>query len=465
MPQNILAKKLLHNATKMLHCKGKIMGSYRSETLVTVHPFTRQVEDDEVVIGHLDTAIFLVLPTDAVEILDDLAKGRSIGEVQSIYGEKYGEIPDLEDLLSILEAKGFVQPLNPEKIWESKPGHSPDQISSLNSNDGHLNSHPAIIQRLTKPSPVRYHFEYFPQSVARKIFSRAGMLIWSSIVGLALIAIVAKPSLLPNWEAYFFKDHATLMILALMGLDCVTLFLHEMAHLVAARSLGVSCRMGISHRMWMLVAETDMTGIWSVPRQKRYLPFLAGVLLDVVCAAILVLIFFADLQGWILLPPVVFQLGRALLLNYFLGLLWQCYFFLRTDFYYIIATFLKCKNLMKDTEVFLWNKLGRLIHSIRQVDQSHIPRRERRVIAGYSLLWLIGRTAALGSFCFIILPVTWHYFIKLSGVLSAGYFANPSAFIDALLMIMMVCIPQSLGLWLWFQSFRTTRRQAVIVRS
>jgi hypothetical protein len=52
------------------------------------------------------------------------------------------------------------------------------------------------------------------------------------------------------------------MQLLVMVIGYATVFLHEMAHLVAARgAVGVSSRLGISHRLWYLVAETDMTGV------------------------------------------------------------------------------------------------------------------------------------------------------------------------------------------------------------
>lgn len=413
------------------------MGTYTTNTRVAVSAFTRQADEEEVVIGHPETAVFLVLPPDAVELLDSLATGKTVGEVQAAYQAKYGEVPDLEDLLTFLESKGFVHPQ-----MHSRELSGSDQAKSRT---GTINS--------SRPPLVRYHFANFPKPLAQALFCRMAMMSYGGLIALALIAIAADPTIVPGWDAYFFKQNATMMILIMVILDCITLFLHEMAHLVAARALGVSCRMGISHRLWMLVAETDMTGIWSVSRHQRYLPFLAGPLLDTVSASVLVLILSLQQRGLISLPPVIFQIGRALLLNYLLGLLWQCYFFVRTDFYYVLANFFRCKNLMKDTEVFVRNQVARL-RRMRQVDQSHIPIKERRVIRLYAILWCLGRVAALYALGFITLPLIWHYSLSLLPILRAGYQANPYAFVDALLMLSMVCIPQGIGLWLWLRSFQ-----------
>ena len=53
--------------------------AYALSDFVEVFPFTRQPEGDEVVIGRPDIGVFLALPAEAVEILDDLAAGRSVG--------------------------------------------------------------------------------------------------------------------------------------------------------------------------------------------------------------------------------------------------------------------------------------------------------------------------------------------------------------------------------------------------
>ncbi|MBW4567149.1 MAG: hypothetical protein KME31_03740 [Tolypothrix carrinoi HA7290-LM1] len=409
------------------------MGQYTGDMLVAVYPFTRQSEGEEVVIGRTDTAVFLVLPSDAVELLDYLADGKTVSQAQSLYQEKYGEVPDIEELLDFLERKGFVQFL--EK-----------------------NGNTVFVSSAEKPTQLRFHFANFPRSLAQRLFSRPVLISCGVLIGLALVAIALEPSIVPGWGAHFFQKNLTLMRLVLILMSYLVLFLHEMAHLIAARAVGVSSRMGISNRLWILVAETDMTGVWAVPRNQRYLPFIAGSLLDAVSASVLTLMLFAHSHAWLVLPLVVFQLSRAMLLIYLLGLLWQCYFFVRTDFYYVIGNFFRCKSLMKDTEVYLRNQLARFTRSVRKVNQSHIPAFERRVIRIYAILWLVGRIAAFGVLFLISIPLMWHYYLAVFGVLSAGYQTNPYAFIDALLMLLLVLTPKGVGFWLWIRSFRSSQR-------
>lgn len=407
------------------------MNNYTTNSLVSVHPFTRQTEGSEVVIGIPGNDLFLVLPHDAVELLDYLASGKTIGEAKSIYQDKYGEIPDLEDFIHGLERRGFVTIMG-DSSFDRAVAKTPGK-SQIN----------------------RYHFANFPQSLAQKIFSIPALIIYGFLVGLALVLAIAEPEIIPSWKAYFFQQNTTLMILSLIAIDFAILFIHEMAHLIAARSLGVFCRLGISHRMWTVVAQTDMTGIWNVPRHKRYLPLLAGSLIDLVSAAILVIILFAHHQEWLMIHPIGSQLLQACLLNYLMGLLWQGYFFMRTDFYYIFANLFGCKNLLQDTEIFARNQISRIFPRIRRIDQSHIPVYERRVIRIYTILWLLWRTAAIIVLVLINLPLMWHYCGSLFTTLSAGYSIHPYAFIDALFLLILFLLTQCLGLGMWIWGFQT----------
>jgi hypothetical protein len=417
------------------------MRRYTTTTSVIVYPFTRQDEGQDIIIGRADISIFLVLPPDAVELLDYLAIGKTIGEAKLLYRQKYNEVPDLEELLTALEDYGFVQPLE-----KNETPHFYVATEATN----HLDK----AKYITK----RYHFTNFPQSLAKQLLSRPILLTCVSLIVLALMAVVVEPSVLPGWDAYFFQENLTLMRLTLVLLNYTTLFLHELAHLIAARAVGVFSRLGISNRMWYLVAETDMTGIWSIPRNQRFLPFLAGSLLDATSASILILIFFTQIQGYFTLHPVIFQLSRALLLTYLMRLLWQCYLFIRTDFYFVIANFFKCKSLMRDTETYLRNQIAKFIHTNRQINQSHIPKSERQIIRWYALLWILGRIAAFGSLIFITAPLLWHYSLKVIVVLSAGYYTDPFAFWDALLLAVIFLLPQFVGFWLWIRSFYIPQR-------
>ncbi|WP_392535105.1 hypothetical protein [Nostoc sp. C117] len=408
------------------------MTRYPADALVSIYPFTRQPEGDEFIIGRVDTNIFLALPSDAIELLDYLAAGKTIGQAQSFYQKKYNEVPDIEGLLEVLEENDFVNILSSRQIVLSTDTKQPKQIN---------------------------HFTQISQSAAQKLFSKKALIGCGLVILLAVVAVSLNPAIMPSYQAFVFTQNVTMMTLILTGINVIAVFLHEMAHLVAAKAVGISCQLRLSNRLWILVAETDMTGIWGVPRNQRYLPFLAGPLLDVVLTSILLLILFAQKQEWLAINPIALQLMQAIALSYLLGLLWQCYFFVRTDFYYVIANFFRCRSLMKDTKVFLQNQIFRLLRFSHPTDQSSIPRGEMRVIRCYAVIYVLGHIAAFWSFFFIGIPTMWNYASLLLGTLSAGYQSNPYAFTDALVMGLLVFGIQGIGIFLWINSLRLTKRR------
>lgn len=400
------------------------MSKFHAEAQVTVYPFSRQPEGSEVIIGRPDTGTFLSLPPEAVKILDHLATGKTVGEAQEHYFRQYGETPDLEDLLELLESRGLVWPA--ETLQQPVP-------------EGDA-------------AAKRYHFTSIPQRWAARLFSPLVLGIGALLVLSAVAAVVIVPDIVPGWSALYFETHRTLKSLSVILLSYVTLFIHEMGHLLAARATGVGSRLGISHRLWILVAETDLTGLWAIPRQKRYLPLLGGPIVDLVSASVVLLLLFAHAKGWLSPPTLALEFLRALFFIYLIQILWQLLFFVRTDFYYVFATFFGCKNLKRDTEDFLRNRLARFLPRLTATDQSHIPRSELQVVRVYSLFWLGGRLVALGMLVFISLPLFVRYLQAVAATLSAGFRNHPYAFLDSLMLAAFAVIPFSLGLGLWLRS-------------
>jgi hypothetical protein len=412
------------------------MGNYLADTIVTIYPFTQQADGEEVIIGNATNSSFLSLPPAAVEILVDLATGKTVGEAQVCYEEKYGENPDIEDFLNMLELEGFVAA--PEASGEADSNAIPTNTNT--------NTKPA-----TQPiKPIKYHFQQIPQSFASKLCS------WPVLVGCGLIILagisvqVLDSSLWPHPSDIVFTQNLSVMSLGLLALTYTAIFLHEMAHLVAARAVGVSSRLGISNRLWDLVAETDMTGIWAVPKRQRYLPFAAGMLTDLTSMALVSLLLFSHNRGWLALPTPLFLLLHGLVFTYTVRLIWQFYFYVRTDVYYIFVNAFNCKNLLNDTQTFLLNQLSRVIPAIRKVAQDNIPSREMRVIQYYSIFYLLGRGFAFAALIFLSLPVLWSYIVELTGKLTTS--SDWYAFGDTVLFTLVFVIFEGGGFFLWIRS-------------
>jgi hypothetical protein len=307
-------------------------------------------------------------------------------------------------------------------------------------------------------APRRYHFTNFPQTLAEKLFSWPVILGSLGLIALATVLVLLDPQLMPRPRDLYFPDHRTLCATVLALFGYATIFVHEFGHLVAARSLGINSRIGISHRLWYLVAETDLTGLWSVPRRQRYLPMLAGVLIDLASASLLIMLLWAHAHQMLTLPVLVLRLVRALGITYLLRVAWQFFFYIRTDFYFVIANFLNCRNLLKDTEVFLRNQLARVLGFIRRVDQSAIPAAELRIIRIYSVIWVAGRLLSFFLFFWVTIPVAIRYIVNLTAAFRAGYANNRYNFLDALLLTAYFMVPLVTGFSLWITGFMRRER-------
>jgi len=397
--------------------------SFAEDSRVEVVPFSRQDEGEEVVVGRIDADTFLALPREAVEVLDDLAAGCTVGEARGLYQQRHGEIPDLEDFLGLMQEKGFV---------------------AVAGNLGAITP--------TAAAPRKYHFENLPGWLPRLFFGRPALCVYGLWIALGAGVVLRRPDLVPGRRALFFQHFQTLKILAVVGLSCVTLFLHEMSHLLAARAAGVKARLGIGHRLWILVAETDMTDLWSVPKRQRFLPILAGPLTDLVTVSFLLCALDAADRGWIHLSPLAREMTRAVFFSYVIQISWQLFFFVRTDLYFAVATFFNCKNLLGDTEQFLKNQLARVLPSVQPVDQSHIPAAERRVIRAYSAVWLLGRAVAFFLLLTVTLPLTVAYLEKIGGSLRHGIGADGLEYLDALMMVILSTALFGVGMGLWIRS-------------
>jgi putative peptide zinc metalloprotease protein len=377
---------------------------------VVVHPFVEQPDGEYVIIGDPSRGCFLSVPAEAILLLRLLAAGATIGEAGAAYERAYGAPPDVDDFLRALADEGFVE---------------------LQSTT--VSPHSTVVPRA---STRRYHFENFPVSVARRLCSLPVLAAIGALVGMAALV--------------FERDQVSLTALLVL-ISVATLFAHEMAHLVAARAAGIPSRMGLGNRLWILVAETDMTGIWMASRRQRCVAFLAGPLFDMANVAVLVVLQFAANRGWLALDSTVLLLVRAWLFVGLTRLLWQLYFFVPTDFYYVIGTVSGCRSLMHDTQVYLLNHLARVVGRIRRIDQSGIPPAEMRVVRWFAAVWIGGRALAFGSLFAITLPVLAGYGVMLGSQAFRPVFEGP-------LLPLLGAALQIIGILVWVRSSFRQRR-------
>ncbi len=400
--------------------------TFGSESRVMVLPFSQQIEGEEVIIGRVETGTFLAIPRLAVEVLEGLADGKSIGEVTELYREAHGEVIDLTEFLNILETKGIIERYDGD-----------GQASSGKTRE-----------TKKKPATKKYHLGGFPESLAARLASWPAVGVCLLLIAAAALLVIRDHSLFPRREDLFITDHRAIIVSFMILLTYASVMVHEFAHLVAARAIGVNSRIGFGYRLYDFVIETDLTGLWSVPKQKRYFPMMAGCLVDATMSALMIFALLAYKHGMLHFSDVGLRIFKTVLLTNIIRIGWQAAIFVRTDYYYVISNFLNCRNLLGDTEAYVGNLLARVIPRLRQVDQSGIPAAERKVIPYFAVIWAIGRVMAVYWLFIFIVPLWVLYFREL-GQNWANYGNDPLDFWGCLAMICIVIGPPILGFVVW----------------
>jgi hypothetical protein len=317
-----------------------------------LHPLTYLDEGDEVTVGRTDINSFGLFPPDGAALLRRLEAGESPNAAAAWYAAEYGETVDMSEFMEVLEEL------------------------ELLVKDG---------ETVAAPAAVRW------QRLGAALFSPVAWVIYGLLAAAAIAAMVSDHTLIPHYRNIFFT-RSSLVILSLgifLG-QAPWLLVHEAYHALAGRRLGLNSTLRISRRFYYIVFETALDGLVSVPRRKRYLPMLAGIIADVLVIAVLTLVAFALRHG----TGAVAYLDRFLLSMAFvvvLRLAWQLYFFLRTDLYVMVTTVLGCNDLQTAAKQRLRNHAARLLHRPSwHTDPATWHPRDAQVARWYSWLMAAG---------------------------------------------------------------------------
>jgi hypothetical protein len=331
-----------------------------------LHPLTFLPEGEEVTVGRPDINSYGMFPAEGAELIKMLADGQSPNAVSQWYAEKFGETLDMGEFLELLD----------EFEMLVKEGEQAAVVPT---------------------GPVRW------QRLGQALFSPVAWAVYGLLVVAAVVAIIRTPAMMPTYHDMFFTNSLVILTLTLFIGQMPWILLHESFHALAGRRLGLSSTLSISRRLYFLVFETSLDGLVAVPRRKRYLPMLAGMVMDVLVISVLILVA-AFLQN----NSVQHLIGQILLAMAFatiLRLTWQFYFFLRTDLYYLAITVLGCVNLQVVAKQMMRNRFNRMLgRTDKLIDEETWHPRDRQVGAWYSWLMVVGYVVALGLLAWQIAP-------------------------------------------------------------
>lgn len=338
----------------------------RTDQPVLFHPLVYLDDGDGVTIGRADIDSYAIFPPDGAQLVRWLEAGATAAEAARRYEEEYGESADVEDVLEALDELGFTR----------ETGEAP-----------------------AENAPLRW------QRLGRAAFSPGAWACYAALVATAAVLTVRYPTLLPHSHDMVFSSYYSVVNLTLLVAVTPLIALHEIFHALAGRRLAVRSKVSMSYRFYFLVVETALDGLAAVPRRKRYLPILAGMLADVLVLCGLVVLGYvlgaADAD-----PPVAARVCLGVAFATFTRLLWQFFFYLRTDIYVLITTVLGNVDLHGVALRTLRNRLWRLLRRpgrVRDLGGAHPV--DLKAARWYAWLVLAGYTVSLATTLFALLPV------------------------------------------------------------
>ncbi|MBU7030833.1 MAG: hypothetical protein HXS48_28125 [Theionarchaea archaeon] len=362
-------------------------------------------EGEDYIVGRQDTGVYISLPEPGVEAINVLREGKSLKEAEAFLSEKYGEEITLKGLVEDFIECGFIK---------SVDGVVLEQVHELKE----------------------YHFTWVKKSHVKWLFSKV-------TVGLQIVFIVSGGFLLfykgyiPTYSDLFFHPWYTVVGGVTFVCAWLLVFKHEFYHLLAAKNYGVEGQFSFSHRLYFVVAETDLTNVWSLPKRQRYVVYFAGLLTDFFFMALCFWLRFLADSGVINLSGFGYALVKGLILMQLTQILWQFLFFMKTDIYYVIVTMFRTTDLLADTHRYIKEKLHQYFNVFSKQDLSLISERERKVIKYYSVFYLLGSCVTMVVFLFYLLPITVEFLAgSLEGVLY-GAFAEKT---DGLVFISILIV-------------------------
>jgi hypothetical protein len=316
-----------------------------------LHPLTFLDEGDEVTAGRADISSYGLFPADGAALLRRLAAGSSPNEAAAWYTGQYGERVDIGEFLEVLGELRLI-----------------------------------VSEGETAPPPAAVRW----QGLGRAVFSRPAWACYLLLVAAAIAEMIREPYLLPDYHDLFFtRSSLVLLTLGIVLGQVPWLMLHEAFHALAGRRLGLNSTLRVGRRFYYVVFVTSLDGLVAVPRRQRYLPFLAGMLLDLLAIAALTL-GAAPLHDATGAGAVCYRLLLSMAFGVVLRFSWQFYFFLRTDLYYFAATLLGCNDLQAAAKQVLHDRARRLLRRPPGQATMIATGRELAIARWYSWLMLAG---------------------------------------------------------------------------
>jgi putative peptide zinc metalloprotease protein len=370
-------------------------------------------ESESYIVWKNGTSSFIELSESSFQAYKMLSEGKTPKETAKILINKYKKTYDTKEFVQELAKLGFVSTIDGISIPQQK------------------------IKKNSLAFLKKHHVQW--------IYSKPLLIVYLAFIFFSFNILIFNPVYLPKYTDFFFTDNYVITIGVSFAIGLGLIFLHELAHLTAGKAAGVEGNFGIGLRLYIPVAETNLTQLWKIPRNKRYMPFLAGMLNDLLLLSCFVIIlWFNDFYPFFDLG-VIEKLARLSILLLYYSLIWQFLLFIRTDLYYTISNFFGCRNLYSDS----WAFLLKVFKRSKAIENKYsIPINELRVVRIYAPFMLLATVFAVLIFAVWGLPIFALIFVEGFKLLLTGLGGNSGFFVEGLILVCLIGI-QMIGFFLF----------------
>jgi len=358
---------------------------------------------------------FYEMPKVCVDAINLINQGEQIGEIEQTLKKNY---PTEEiDLLDFAE-----QLLDLELV---------DEIDGV---------------KLEKKQPPKEGFVILriPPKLGQLFFNKFTYPIYVCLFVLNLILFAIHPSLFPHHKDIFVFDIMVLNVILWMTFTFILVLVHELGHVLAMRAHNLPTKVEVSHRLFFVVLETDMSSVWKLAPKDRNILFLSGLCFDTVLLFIALIsqLMFPNMTG------ITDGLMNLAIFDIVIRIIFQFCFYMKTDLYYVFENVSGCYNLMENAQQKIRNHIS-FLKSKKSEEVVFLD--EKKIVFLYSIFYFLG--VAVTIFLFFKYYIPEIIFTGKKLLPGFGRLPTSLAFWDAVLFSLQVGIFLILLLYSWRKKY------------
>ena len=388
----------------------------RADSVVRFRPlFIKKHEkaEDSWLVGYEPADITVALPTIGTLAIQKLQEGASVAKAREALLHQFQEDIDVLDLVQALAEVGLVESI-----------------------DGHFLEEPRAIGQSW--------LDHIPISSISWLYSLPALSFFTTLILAGFLLFLLIPDTRAHasdllWTPSYLIDIVSLCIIfPLLGI------LHELSHLLAARTKNLRGEVILSYRLFYVVFVSRIAGIWKLPQRQRLLIYCAGMGNDCLIAGILVLILFANADHVLDISAEIKALIKFIITYEYINVLWQLQICVKTDMDHIFVDLTDRHDLIDKTRLFIIN-IKKIFFQMKKTNTLNtneldpLAREKHDWLAiSYTMLYILGISGSCIWLLIYLIPAS---ILAITGeytqLLSSFHENNLLGVVDALLSLIL----------------------------